>query len=59
LEADMRSDAARLSEHSERRSLQAHRCLVLNADFRPLRTYLSRGDLDEKAHCLAWNAPGS
>jgi hypothetical protein len=39
LEADMRSEAVRLSEHRERGSLQAHRCLVLNADFHPLHTY--------------------
>ena len=25
----------------------------------PVKRDLSRGDLDEKAHCLAWNAPGS
>jgi hypothetical protein len=35
----MRSQVARLSEHRERGSLQAQRCLVLNADFRPLSTY--------------------
>lgn len=35
----MRSEAARLSERRERRSLQAHGCLALNTDFRPLRTY--------------------
>ena len=35
----MRSEAARLSERDRERPLQAQRCLVLNADFRPLSTY--------------------
>jgi hypothetical protein len=39
MEADMRSEAARLSERNQPRSLQVRRCLVLNADFRPLSTY--------------------
>jgi hypothetical protein len=39
MEADMRSEAARLSERDRKRPLQAQRCLVLNADVRPLRIY--------------------
>jgi hypothetical protein len=35
----MRSEAVRLSERDQTRSLQALRCLVFNADFRPLSTY--------------------
>ena len=35
----MRSEAAQFSERDQPRSLQAQRCLVLNADFRPLSTY--------------------
>jgi hypothetical protein len=39
MEAEMRSEAARLSERDQQKSLQTQRCLVLNADFRPLSPY--------------------
>jgi 5-methylcytosine-specific restriction endonuclease McrA len=39
MEADMQTDAARLPELCRQRPLQIQRCLVLNADFRPLSTY--------------------
>ena len=49
----MHSKAARLSELSEQRPLQAKRCLVLNADFRPLSTYpLSIVDTRDAVHAV-------
>jgi 5-methylcytosine-specific restriction endonuclease McrA len=39
MEVEMRTEIDRLPEHDRARPLQAQRCLVLNADFRPLSTY--------------------
>ncbi len=49
----MHSEAARLSGRDTRSSLRAHRCLVLNADCRPLSTYpLSIIDARDAVHAV-------